>query len=230
MVKRRTYMLPNLRMANKRARTTAYKPGFNRTTGYYGRFNNARVSSNVEESKFLDVFHNSGNIPALGLILNGGSTNNIAQGTTESSRIGRKCTISSIHWRWNVLLPHNTSPQVSDTVRLIFYLDKQCNGTTATVQDILQTLNYQSFNNLANKDRFKILYDHVLDTNFAAGVSQFADTQVSGSFHKRVNVPIEFSATTGAVTEIKSNNLGILIISNNGFCALDSTVRLRFTG
>lgn len=52
----------------------------------------------------------------------------------------------------------------------------------------------------------------------------------NGSFYKKCNVPLEFSSTTGAITEIRSNNIGVLLISAEGTAKFDSSIRIRFTG
>lgn len=206
-------------------RSTSVTPGRTRIGGFYGRY--APAGS---EMKFHDVAVN-GAIATGGLIVP--SLNLIAQGTTESKRIGRKCVIRKIGWKWMVLNAHTVSRH-DDTIRLIVYLDKQTNGAAAGVTDILETANYQSFRNLANSQRFKILLDDTFDSHTMAGAytgttDTFPNVQISGDFYKDCNIPIEFNNTTGEITEIRSNNLGILLISRIGNCSLDSQVRIRFS-
>lgn len=206
--------------------------GRNRTGGYYGRFGAASG-----ELKFFDVTLDDAVVAATGTITD--SLNKIAQGTTESERDGRKCVISHIGWRFEISLPEIdavATPASGDVLRIILYCDKQANGATAAVTDILELANYQSFNNLANTSRFRTLYDRVITINYAtlasdnsAVVSQ-ANVIRSGAMFKKVKVPLEFSATTGAMSEIRSNNLGVLLISRNGLCAFNSHLRLRFRG
>ncbi len=163
------------------------------------------------------------------------SINLIAQGVTESQRIGRKCTIEHILWRWNIQQKSQAvMSATSITVRLIVYHDKQANGAAASVTDILESDNFQSFNNLSNSGRFRILYDRVMskqqDGSIAGPVTN--EWEVNGSFFKKVSIPIEFSAATGAIGEIRSNNIGVLILggANSGSNAtLDSKFRLRFS-
>ncbi len=165
------------------------------------------------------------------------SINLIAQGVTESERVGRKCTIKSISWNWEIDLPEKVAqatPPAPEFYRIIMYLDKQCNGATATVLGILEAADYQSFNNLANSSRFVTLCDKRLVMNYTAAIgitasSDWPQQLRSGFFYKRCNIPLEFDSTTGAITEIRSNNIGVLLITRGGLGGFASKIRLRFS-
>ncbi len=217
-------------------------PGITRRAGYYGRgFSGQRRAAGADtgpELKFHDVDINDAATAATGEILNTGSVNLIAQNTTEIGRIGRKCVIKSINWRFQVTLPQQVdAADISggDTYRLIMYLDKQCNGATAAVTGILESTDFQSFNNLANKSRFRILMDRVYTLNRMVAGTDGASTigtpifLVNDSFYKNCNIPLEFDAAAGAITEIRSNNIGVMAITLNGTAALNSKLRLRFS-
>ncbi len=162
----------------------------------------------------------------------------IKQGVGETERIGRKCTIRSIGWKYNLSLPEvdaASTPAPPDIVRMILYQDHQTNGAAATVTGILETANYHSFNNLSNKSRFTTLMDKVVTLNYTslasdgAGVVSSHEVQRYGSFYKKCNIPLEFSAATGALSEIRSNNINVLLISFNGTAGFKSQFRLRFS-
>ncbi len=204
-------------------------PGVTRVGGFFGRF------ANGGEMKFHDLDIDEGTIAAGGTISED-SCNAIAQGTTESERIGRKCVIRSINWRFDIVggTRANTAAPSGDIVRVILYLDKQCNGATAGVTDILESADYQSFNNLANKSRFRTLMDRTYQIEVVAGSGadataewKLADTH--DDFYKNVNIGVEFDATTGAITEVRSNNIGVLLLSKNGVTTFTSKMRLRFS-
>ncbi len=189
------------------------------------------------ELKFHDVNLDDAVIATTGTVT--ASINLIAQGTTESERDGRKCTISKINWSYNIVLPELdavATPANGDTVRVIMFLDKQANGAAATTADVLETTDYQSFKNLSNSSRFLTMYDKVHTINYrtlasdGAGVVSSGKVTMNGSFYKQCSIPLEFSAATGAITEIRSNNLGVLLISQEGVAAFDSKIRLRFRG
>lgn len=205
-----------------------FKKGYDRTGGYYGRYKSGL------ELKFRDFNTDMPTMASAGTIRESFCT--IAQGTGESNRIGRKCVIKSINWRFKIELPitTGTSAQPSDVVRIILYLDKQTNGAAATVTDILENALYQSFNNLANKSRFRTLMDRTYDMNYTAAAgdgaaNDWAATKVSDTFFKKCNIPLEFDGTTGLITELRSNNIGILAISDNSICILEGQFRIRFS-
>ncbi len=217
---------------------TAYKKrrfvkGQDRRSGFYGRFSGSRG-----ELKFFDVTLDDAVVAGSGAGAITDSLNKIPQGVTEKERIGRKCTIKSIWWRYQVSLPGQdagVTPKVGDSLRMILYQDKQCNGATATATDLLETATLQDFRNLANQGRFIIHMDKVVNINYGgmasdgAGVVSQAFVQRNATFYKKCNIPIEFSATTGAITEIRSNNLGVLLISAQGEVGFVSEIRLRFS-
>ncbi len=220
-------------LARQRAtrRRGAFRPGYDRTGGFYGRYAPARG-----ELKFHDVDLDDAVIATGGTVTP--SINLIAQGITESTRVGRKCTIKSILWRYSINLVEQDAQATAasgDTIRVILFWDKQANGATATVTGILQSADYQSFNNLANSQRFRVLHDKTRTINFqtlasdGAGVVSSADVLRDYTFFKKCDIPIEFSDTTGAITEIRSNNLGVLLISRNGTTVFGSKFRLRFS-
>ncbi len=218
-----------------RKKRKVFVPGADRVGGYYGRYAGAGGAVSGER-KFHDVDLDDNVISSGGTVTD--SINKIAQGVTESQRIGRKCTIKSINWSWNINLPEvdaAATPSAADIARLIVFVDKQCNGATAAVLDILETADFNSFRNLSNSGRFQVLMDRRIDMNYMglasdnAGVVSQAQIQHYGSFYKNCNIPIEFDNTTGAITEIRSNNIGILVISISGNPVFKSKIRLRFS-
>ncbi len=216
--------------AHKRKKT--FRKGYDRTGGYYGRYKGP-----VSEMKFHDLDIDDASI-ALGGTIIADSCNLIAQGVTESQRVGRKCTIMGINWRYNVTLSAATNQNnSSEIVRLVLYQDKQCNGAAATVTGLVETSDYQSFNNLANKNRFNILMDRTYQLNATAGSGRgatdtlsYGEHTVQDSFYKKCTIPIEYDSTTGAITEIRSNNIGVMIFgATGGISSFGSKMRLRFT-
>lgn len=212
-------------------RRNALVPGKSRIGGFYGRF--PPVGG---ETKFFDLDVNVAPVLIAGSITD--SLHKIDQGVGESQRVGRKCTITAIHWRYQISLPTLTdvgAPLGGDTIRILMYLDKQCNGEIATVAGILETADWQDFRNLANTNRFTILCDKVHDVNYLTmaetAVGNHSQTGMIRNyvFNKKCNIPVEYSGVDGILTEIRSNNIGILFLSSSGRMALVSKVRLRFS-
>lgn len=225
---RGTLKQTSMRRDRSRFRNKGFRKGYNRTGGFYGRFAGAGA-----ELKFHDIRVDLPSVPDAGLITD--SINKIVQGVKESERIGRKVTLRSINWRFNIELQSTTDKnKVNHSVRVILFLDKQCNGATAAVNDILEFADWQSFNNLANKSRFRTLMDRTYDLNAMMEASSGTPTSgrimIHDSCFKKINIPIEFDNTTGAITEIRSNNIGVLLIgSNKGDSDFTSRLRLRYS-
>lgn len=195
--------------------------------------------SSIKELKFLDTkvasFHNTS---PYGIQDSGSIFPTVLacpQGISESERIGRKLTVKSLHFNYRAYIGHHSAYVGQDpTVRFIVYLDKQANGTAATTTDILESAHFQSFRNLSNKDRFTILHDKVTLLAPTFGGEQ---PTYNGSFHKRMNIPVEYSGTTGALTELRSNNIGVLVIqdgvttpTSTEFISFLGTFRVRYEG
>jgi len=208
-------------------------PGITREVGYYGRYSADRGG----ELKFFDLDLNDADIAQAGTVVD--SINHITQDVTENARVGRKCTIKSIHWRFMLELAGVDAQATaggSETVRLILFLDKQCNGATATTTDLLEADNFQAYRNLVNTGRFDFLMDKTVSMNHLSGWSDGAGLtsqdvlQKNFVFNRKCNTPIEFNGTTGAIAQIRSNNFGILLITAVGeLVRLDSKIRLRFS-
>ncbi len=226
------YHRPGLkaRYVPKKSLFRKFRRGHDRTSGFYGGGKYAGGSN--MELKFFDLDLNDPVISAAGTVTD--TINGIGQGTTEIDRIGRKCTIKSINWRFQISLPPGTAVSTTnDTVRVILFLDKQCNGATATVLGIIETADFQSFNNLANKSRFRTLMDRSYQLNASLSGNgttvDSAEVVENDAFYLKCDIPLEFDNTTGAITEIRSNNLGVLLISEGGLATFGSKIKLRFS-
>ncbi len=189
-----------------------------------------------KEVKFHDLDIDDA-VVAIGGTVAQASCNLIAQGVGESQRVGRKCTLKSINWRFTCGVPEADGAATaanSDVIRVILYVDKQANKAAAAVTDIVESSDYQTFNNLGNKGRFYTLMDRTYDVNRLGGIGTPADQDWAEVFHtdtffKDVSIPIEFTAATGAITEITSNNVGVLLLGKTGTGVFDSKMRVRFT-
>ncbi len=222
-----------LRSKARSAYSTAPRSGFTRVAGYYGRYGGASG-----EQKFHDLDIDDATVSASGTIAQA-SCVIIAQDTTESTRIGRKCTIKSVNWRYEVRMAaaqNQADPPNGDLVRVILYQDTQTNGAAAVVLDLLETADYQSFYNLANQGRFRILLDrthkieHKLAQTDGTNTGSYPIVHVPGRYSKACSVKIEYdnSASTGAITTQRTNNIGLLLISQAGVAGFFSKMRLRF--
>ncbi len=219
----------------KKRKIMRFRRGYDRTGGYYGRYNTrGRRSYKGGELKFHDLDTVDAVVAATGSI-DVPSCNLIAQGTTESTRIGRKCTIRKILWKFDCKLPASTSSTAtSDVLQVILYLDKQANGVTAAVLDILETAAVNEFRNLSNSGRFRILMNRHYSLTAPSGggdgtTEDYGEYVIHDEYYKECNIPLEFSGITGAITELRSNNIGILLISKDGTANFNGKMRVRFS-
>ncbi len=179
-----------------------------------------RARASQGELKFFDTHRGNVAADTAGAILQT-SLCLIPQGVTESNRVGRKCTIKAIQIKGNIQLNNFSDVTAGgQRLRIMVYLDKQCNGATALVDDILEdvaTSGLDSFRNLSNVGRFDILYDKTIVVKPAAGMgngtaNDTVETFYQWNLYKKCSIPIEFSSTTGALTELRSNNIGVLTV------------------
>ncbi len=205
------------------------------------------------EKKFYDTSITQTTLNNVGTLIGSNSVHGdlqtlvgIPQGTTESQRIGRKCTITNIYCRFNLEFLANEQADLTaanfahETVRMIMFWDKQANGAAGTSTDILETNIWSSFRNLGNNKRFVVLYDKTFMFNAqcaAAGngtandsIVVIKDYQVRIS--KKCFIPIEYLLTTGAlVNNIASNNVGMLFWGKHGgrmIVTNNSRIKIRF--
>lgn len=232
--RRRTYGRFRRRYARKRLfiRRRRGGRGYTRKIGFYRKYGygSRRSGRRGYELKYLDDEGSSstdGSIPTTGKGPLGWTVKSsffvIPNGTGATERIGRKVTIKSLMIRYQItrdtswVLATDTPTLIkqgttSDTVRIIIALDRQTNGQAADISMLLADLDFHSYNSLVNKGRFTVLSDNVYTLN-PTGISSDGTTlfippiTINATFMKKLNLPIEYSGTTGAIGEIKSNNI-----------------------
>lgn len=205
-----------------------FQPGVNRTGGYYGRF-----AGRGAEMKFFDtaisfLFDSTGEVPATGQL------NLIPQGTQENQRIGRKCVLRSLQARLVCQFTPAAAATAATNCILYVVLDKQCNGAAAAVTDVFTSSSLlTAMHNLSNSQRFVILKKvKMLFEPKAGATTAYNNTVKAVEFYKKCNIPLEFSSTTGAITEIRSNNVFLLAGTDGGSddtVTCVGTVRVRFS-
>lgn len=183
-----------------------------------------------QELKFFDDTVANTDVTIGGVIVQD-SINEIPQNVTSSGRIGRKVTVKSVHLKGMVTLRQSNSGSLSSNrFRMIIYHDKQANGATAAVLDILKTTTIDSFRNLNNVSRFRILHDQTFAMNSMAAEGNAAVNIVERIYNlninKDVSIPLEFSGAAGGITELTSGNIGVLCIASE---VTTNTSQVRFT-
>jgi len=194
--------------------------------------------------KFFDKIQVSTVDHSGGVLINNGVFAGLAQGTGEQDRIGRKIICKSLFLRGHIrLLDHSgaTFPDYN-MIRIMVIEDRQCNGANATTAEIFETPPIgpdliSSFNNLANKNRFKTHLDKFVPLNYTT-LSGTTNLYASGKlipfkFFKKLNIPVEFSGTgTSTISNIQSSNLFVFLwtVTADLNVQFDCISRVRFVG
>lgn len=191
-----------------------------------------RVTKQIvdKENKFFDTTV-SANMRTTGQI-HSSSINLIPQGTTQSTRVGRRIVINSISMKGTITIPTTVISGLNYQIALV--LDKQANKANAAYTDIYTSNAFNSFLNLANSGRFIVLkvFRSQLNPSTILTSTTSLPTLKTIKMYKKCNIPIEFTADTGAITEITSNNLAWYVIINgtDDATVLAMTTRVRYVG
>lgn len=204
----------------------------------------SRLLSNIE-SKVND--YNSG-AAAVTYLAAGTITalNGIAEGSDNFTRDGKQVTCTSVLLRSHVTSYTSTGGSASGLFRCMLVVDMQPNGALAAVTDILVTASATSPINLANRERFQVLYDQIAD--FSGQVTGPASAGAGGtgssnpknstyfSAYKKMQLKTIYNGTgaSGTIAQINTGALlllqiGTLNAPSAGWAASDNTyVRIRF--
>lgn len=216
--------------SSKKAKTSPYqKKPQSRSTGTFFLKNKG---GNKELKNFDTTL--SFNVDATGEVPATGQLCLIPQGTTTTTRIGRKAVLKSIHIRGSLFYAPGASTTGVGIAYVYVVLDKQANGAAAGVTDVLTSTTIPSaMINLFNSDRFSILKRIVIPVQATAGVSAaFGAQHTPIEWYHKCSIPIEWNSTAGAITEITSNNV-FLIAGSDGntddLMSVAGTCRVRFS-
>ncbi len=195
----------------------------------------ARFSSRTTpEIKFHDINVDDA---VVALSLNITNLTVIPEGVGEEQRIGRKINLTKIQLQGAITLASGSDfADASDHLTCMIVLDTQTNGVQFTATDLLETDTFDSFRNLSNGKRFKILWKGKYTLSVSGGAPSGA-ALVTGEditnleAYLDVNIPIEYdnSATSGVITSVRQNNVYFVTITKSNSVAIDAKMRLRFS-
>lgn len=153
--------------------------------------------------------------------------NNIGQGVTNSSRIGRRALFKSIQYRFHLGLATPPAPTVTSQiqpVRILIVYDRQPNGALALATDVLNQATFQGHLNLNNSDRFLVLSDVV------HGLDGISTQPPAGKVYKKISLDTMYSGTGATIADISSGAI-LAFISTPGYQAglfINVTFRVRY--
>ncbi len=213
------------------------KRGNWRNTGFTGRFSKSTLKP---EKKFLDTNLGSTTIASTGTSMQNATTDiiEIVNGTGENERNGSRVRLKSLHLRSIITLDATTTTAGTfEFVRILIGIDKQANKAAVALSAILEgsSADIHNFRDMENLHRFIFLYDKTFCMNTTAFGSN-GTTHAGGikckyvNINLTMNVPIYYTGSTGAVTEIASHNLWAFAISESGRAKMINFWRVRFYG
>lgn len=145
--------------------------------------------------------------------------------TTPQCRIGRKILVKSLLIT-GTISTSAVSGDVTDIVYLYILKDKQANGAYPGISDIWSNVApSQCLRNLDFGKRFKILKS--LKWTLAANDAALPRVEDFEVFIK-MNLPVVYSGATGAIAEIKENNIVVVWGSDKGNSTVNCASRVRF--
>lgn len=151
----------------------------------------------------------------------------MAQGSSQSQRIGKKAQYKSFQLRGSANA--NSVGGVNDCAILLVY-DRDPTGSLPAITDILNTVSTRSMNNDANSDRFHIIrrWDFILIGNTTT-LSTGKEARTIDEYVK-FKFPVQFKAAgTGAIADIAKGAVYLVTVGNNaaGTSAAELGVGIR---
>lgn len=183
----------------------------------------------LAEKKFLDV-STTVNADDVGQVI---ALNAMAQGTSQSTRVGNKISMTSIQMR--LASANGATTTTPPIIRYMIIYDKQTNAAAPTIADILQAVGVLAPMNMGNRDRFVILMEDTWrpDNTYsdAAAVAEFTEYKQR---YKRLHLDTIYNNTNGGtVADINSGGLFFIALSNIANGTAEPTMslyaRLRYT-
>lgn len=179
--------------------------------GYFGKFGNDATKAIKMAGKALSLinvenhrYDNTTSIANQTTTATVQTLGAIAQGDNVSNRQGNSIKMTQIDGRIGVY--HNGSATKTFT-RVIVGVDHQCNGALPAATDVLAIGDVFSLRNMDQAKRYTILVDEVVGTDTSHLLKWI-------EFHKPLDFHMEFKGTSSAVTDISTNNLFLIAVSD----------------
>ncbi len=177
------------------------------------------------EKKFHDVPLGNTAVVAAGTFTS--LLSGIAQGNTAITRVGMRAFVWSVDCK--VELDRFTLADVAadskGLVRVLMIQDKQSNGQTPTLAQVLSASTYptQSFHNPENQRRYNILYDKVHNIRPTSAYGITGASSVTGevkvvhikkSWTSGLKVVYQTGEAAGLSATIQDNNIWLLVVAD----------------
>lgn len=152
--------------------------------------------------------------------------NGVAEGTDFNNRVGRRVRLKNVKLDW--WYSPTGLASAADFYRHIVFYDKQPNGATPSLADVLTSINSsgtasstaQDYMNLNNRDRFQILLDERIAVPEGTAVATGQTAVIYGSEKLRVSrfidlksLKTQFNGTSGTIASISTGSLYFMSVS-----------------
>lgn len=149
-----------------------------------------------KDFQFNNTFSTTGDIQLM---------SGIAIGDTDITRSGNKVLFKDLVFRGNV---NASNLSTNTTVRMILFIDKECDGVTPTVTQLLQQASVHSPLNMDFSKRFVILKDQLMSFSNVGTLERVFKTYKVLNFHGF------YDGSTVAIADCKENQIFSLFISD----------------
>lgn len=177
------------------------------------------------------------------------SFNQIAQGDSQSTRDGNKILVDSLFVRYTCVAQQRdfaAPPTASSNryFRVIIFLDTQCNGAIAPIDNLLDLgasnqMPFFAYNNVNSTGRYKILHDKMVElpvptAYYSTGGTPYHISEVEKNgevYLKGLNLEIRYGGASSNMADVFNNNIGMLILASGATAAeyaFGFRSRLRF--
>lgn len=155
----------------------------------------------------------------------------IVQGTTGTTRIGNHVTIKRISFRGKIRgSADNTDLQ--QLCRVALFLEKDNIGAASTYSSFFAADSLYSHRSMQVASTGDILFDRVVNLQVGSIGSAADEPCAYVQFSLPVNIPVNYVANAGAVTDVRGNHLsmGFIVDSPSGanFPVLSGKLRLTY--
>lgn len=155
------------------------------------------------EKKYIDNTISLTSVPNTGITV--ATYTMMAQGLGDQARNGN--TVKGVDVSGKMYLQKNIGVQTT-AMRLLWVLDKECDGSIPSLSQILDNVDIVSGVNKDYSKRFVILKDKMLTLNDGGGQTKFQKYYFPTDFH------IHYDGTSSAITDAKENQIFLFAISD----------------
>lgn len=157
--------------------------------------------------------------------------NGAASGTGVNQRVGMRITVKSIQ----LILAAAANPTATDMathVRFIIFYDRQTNGLTPNLVDVIEQASYLGLPAVSSSKRIVFVMDRLLRLTGNA-TTPTEESLLTLRWYKKVNIVTQFNKLTVAdQTAIATNGLWALVVGSSQTASgpkVAGVVRVRYT-